>query len=158
MALSSFEHFAFSFEHIEKLLDRRQNITSFYLSVNAGILAVIGLLLKDAQLATGWLEISVLTLLAAGLIACWIWRSLLQQYDVLIGWWYARLREIEASTSDSLKLIAREYQELYIEIKNRMPHKRLGLTKQELALNWLFVSLYLSFALGILWGVLSSLI
>ncbi len=89
--------FKFGLEHVEKLLDRRQAITTFYLSVNAGIASIVGLLLKDAQLKQEWLLISVLLLLGAGLITCWIWRSLLQQYAILLDWWYARLREMKLS-------------------------------------------------------------
>ena len=40
------DEFQLAFSHVEKLIDRRQSTTSFYLSVNTGILAVIGLLVN----------------------------------------------------------------------------------------------------------------
>jgi hypothetical protein len=40
------EDFKCAFDHVEKLLDRRQSITSFYLAVNAAIATVTDLLLK----------------------------------------------------------------------------------------------------------------
>jgi len=51
--------FRLGLEHVEKLLDRRQANTSFYLSVNTGIFAAIGLLLKDSGLTRVWLMGSI---------------------------------------------------------------------------------------------------
>jgi hypothetical protein len=142
--------FQYAMEHVEKLLDRRQTNTSFYLSVNAGILAVIGLLLSEFQSRQDWLPVSILLLAFAGLIACWIWRSLLHQYEILLDWWYARLRELESAMPDSARLVTREYDELYVAAKDERPSKRIGMTKRELALNWVFLGLYLAFVIGIM--------
>jgi len=68
----TFEELQLALKHVEKLLDRRQTNTSFYLSVNTGILAAIGLLLKDSKLTEEWLLASILLLVGAGFIACWI--------------------------------------------------------------------------------------
>jgi hypothetical protein len=144
--------FRLALEHVEKLLDRRQANTSFYLSVNTGIFAAIGLLLKDSGLTGVWLMGSIVFLLCAGLIACWIWRSLLRQYEILLDWWYARLRELEASMPDSARLVTREYQDLYIAAKDRKPSERIGMTKHELVLSWIFTGLYIAFATGVVWN------
>lgn len=137
-------------EHVKTLLDRRQSTTSFYLSVNTGILAVIGLLVKDAQMQAPWLVASVILLLIAGLIACWIWRSLLCQYEVLLDWWYARSRELEESLPEPARLVSREYQELYLTASTRPRMRRLGMTRRELALNAIFMTLYAFFAVGLI--------
>jgi hypothetical protein len=147
--LLNFDEFRLVFTHVEKLLDRRQSTTSFYLSVNTGIFAIIGLLLKDSRLAGNWLAGSILLLLCAGFIACWIWRSLLRQYEILLDWWYARLRELEASMPDSARLVTREYQDLYVAARDRKPSQRIGMTKRELALNWIFTALYGAFVIGV---------
>jgi hypothetical protein len=147
--LPNFDEFRLAFTHVEKLLDRRQSTTSFYLSVNTGIFAIIGLLLKDSRLAGSWLAGSILLLLCAGFIACWIWRSLLRQYEILLDWWYARLRELEASMPDSARLVTREYQDLYVAARDRKPSQRIGMTKRELALNWIFTALYGAFVIGV---------
>jgi hypothetical protein len=139
----------FAMTHVEKLLDRRQTTTSFYLTVNTGILAVIGLLLTGSEFTQDWLPLSILLLSGAGLIACWIWRSLLHQYKTLLGWWYARLRELEASMPGSARLVTREYEELYAGTEAWKPSQRIGMTKLELALNWVFTALYVAFALAI---------
>ena len=143
------DEFRLAFSHVEKLLDRRQHTTSFYLSVNTGISAVIGLLLKNAQLPAGWQVGAVLLLLGAGLIACWIWRSLLRQYEILLDWWYAHLRELEAAMHDSARLVTQEYEDLYVAAKDKKPAQRIGMTKRELALNWILTALYAAFAVGV---------
>lgn len=147
-------NFKFAFDHVEKLLDRRQFTTSFYLSVNTAISAVVGLLSKRNGLATNWIVPSILVLLIAGLIACWIWRSLLRQYEILLDWWYTRLRELEAEMPSSPNLITREYQDLYLAAKDKKPRERIGMTKRELALNWVFTGLYAIFACGLIISLL----
>jgi hypothetical protein len=140
-------------EHVQKHLDRRQANTSFYLSVNAAILAATGLLVKDSQLAKDWLWVSVLLLLMAGFLSTWIWRSLLNQYEILIGWWYARLREIETSLPEQERLITREYNELY---GGGQPDnsKLISMTGRERTLTTIFMALYVIFALGVVWTLL----
>ena len=142
--------FQLVFSHIEKMVDRRQATTSFYLSVNTGILAVIGFLTKDAALTGAWWVVAVLLLLCAGTAACWIWRSLILKYEVLLGWWYARLRELEQATPDSSQLATREYNELYGGTSDRRSGKQVSMTRMELALNWVLIGLYAAFGLGVL--------
>jgi hypothetical protein len=143
------ENYNLVFDHTEKLLDRRQSTTSFYFSVNTAITAVIGLLIKDSGLTGGWLVASVLMLLTAGLIACWIWRSLLRQYEILLDWWYERLRELESTLPNTTKLVTREYQDLYVNVKKKSFSHKIGMTQRELALNWVFTVLYITFAVVI---------
>jgi len=149
------DEFRLALAHVEKLLDRRQTTTSFYLSVNTGVFAAIGLLLRDVSLLERWVVGSVLLLLCAGLIACFIWRSLLRQYEILLDWWYSHLRELEASIPDSAQLITQEYQDLYAAATgDHKPAQRIGMTKREVALNWVFTALYTAFAIGIVLDVL----
>jgi hypothetical protein len=146
----TFDNFNQSWQHINHLLDRRQKTTSFYLSVNTGIIAVISFLMSGQPFTGVWMPVSFLLVLVAGLVACWIWRSLLYQYEIQLDWWYKQLRELEAEMEDSARLITREYEELYLARKDYPPAKRLGMTERELALNWLFTVLYAAFGLGIL--------
>jgi len=148
----SSEELQLALNHVERLIDRRQANTSFYLTLNTGVLAVIGVLLQDSQSRQDWLPVLVLPLLCAGLIACWIWRSLLYQYEILLDWWYARLRELEASMTDSAKLVTREYQDLYVTTEESKAVRRIGMTRRELALNWVFIGLYAAFAMSIVWS------
>jgi hypothetical protein len=140
--------------HVEKLLDRRISVTSFYLSVNAAIATVIGLLVKDAQVQQELLPATIFLLIVAGLGACWIWRSLIKQYERLLDWWYARLREMESGLPDSTQLVTREYQDLYALPKSGKSATRIGMTQRELALNGIFIGLYLVFGAGIILSLL----
>jgi hypothetical protein len=142
----------FAFSYVDKLIARRQATTSFYLSVNTGILAVMGLLFKDAHLTGIWLVASLLLLLCAGFLVCWVWRSLLSQYEILLDWWYARVRELEAHIPDSARLVSREYNELY---KTERPGRKLSTTKLLVILNWMLSGLYVAFAVGLVWYWLS---
>jgi len=138
------EDYQIAIDHTEKLLDRRQTITSFYLSVNTAIAAAIGIILKDGQL-TGWsLTGALLLLMAMGFIACAIWRSLLRQYQIMLRWWFKQIRELEADRPDTAQLFSREYQELILGgvDRNAKPKAKIGLTSRELALNWVFTGLY----------------
>jgi len=146
MSRSEFE---FAYDHIQKLLERRQAATSFYFSVNTGVMAALGLLLKDYNLG-GWWTVVIAVLLIAGFIACWIWRCLIRHYAGLLDWWYARLRDLEESKPKNRQLITREYEDLY-RSKGRHSITRLVLT-----LNWTFSVLYAIFAVGLLLSWLAS--
>ncbi|MFC2036911.1 hypothetical protein ACFLYD_02925 [Chloroflexota bacterium] len=157
MQESSLTHdeFQSAMQHVEKLLDRRQTTTSFYLSANAGILAVVGLLLSGTHASQELQSVSSLMLIGAGLIACWIWRSLLHQYRILLDWWYARLRDLEKEMPNSAKLVTQEYEDLYKGAEGRPPSQRIGMTKRELAFNLVFILLYIALAAGVLWNWLA---
>jgi len=71
------------------------------------------------------------------------------QHKILLDWWYARLRELEDSMPGSARLVAREYQDLYVSAKDRKPSERIGMTKCELVLNWIFTGLYAAFGRGL---------
>jgi hypothetical protein len=125
------EAYRLAFAHIEELLDRRQSTTSFYFSVNTAIIAIVGLLIKDSGLSGIWLAISLLVLLCAGEIACWLWRTLLHQYEVLLDWWYTRLRELEVNLPESSRLVTREYQEFYGG-KKKASSVQMGIVDKEI--------------------------
>lgn len=139
-------------DHIEKLLDRRQATTTFYLSVNTAISAAIGLIINNNQLAGWWLVGALLLLIATGIMACIIWRSLLYQYRIMLGWWYQQLRNMEATMPESARLFTREYQELIVQGKDKKEKSepRVGLTSRELALNWVFMGLYITLGISII--------
>lgn len=136
------DQFQFAMEHVEKLLDRRQTNTSFYLSINTGILALIGIVLSSSKLAFSWNLASILLLAFAGFAVCWVWRSLLHQYEVLLDWWYARLRELEEQLPIPLRLVTREYQDLYTG------SSKIGMTRREFYLSWTMSVLYSVVAIG----------
>ena len=49
------------------------------------------------------------------------------QYEILLDWWYARLRELETSIPNSARLVTRKYEDLYVAAKDRKPSRRMGM-------------------------------
>ncbi len=145
MASNEYELFL---SHVNNLTERRQNITATYLSVNAALTGVMAFLFKDGQLPGLVSQIAVLTLLFSGIVACGLWRRLITQYSTLINWWYEQLRALEDVTAGSKKLITREFQELY-RIR-RGKKERVGLTRYEIRLTWIFTAIYSVFGIAIL--------
>ena len=75
-------------EQANKLADRRQAITTTYLSVNAALTGAIAFLFKDGRLPDISSQVTVLALLFSGVVACGLWRRLIKHYSALTGWWY----------------------------------------------------------------------
>lgn len=136
-------------ELVSKLAERRQAMTSTYLSVNAAIIGAVAFLFKDAELPGWQQQVAVLILFGAGIVACDLWRRLLNQYKTLLGWWYKRLHFLEDAMPECSSLIKQEYDNLYATKKGR---PRLGLSRYEIRLTWLFTTLYVAFALAIVVG------
>ena len=134
-----------AWNQVERLIARRQNVTTTYLSVNAAIFASVGFLIKDAPHNKG-VYVSVIVLLIAGLGSCEIWRQLIHKYSGLLRWWYTQLRDMEQRIEGSWKLANLEYNDLYI--RNR-GNNRFLLTQYEVGLTSVFALVYIIFALGL---------
>ena len=136
-------------ELVSKLAERRQAMTTTYISVNAALIGALAFLFKGGVLPGWQQQAAVLVLFSAGIIACDLWRRLLKQYKILLGWWYKRLHKIEAAMPECSGLIKQEYDNLYTTKEGR---PRLGLSRHEIRLTWVFTSLYSLFALAIVIG------
>lgn len=82
-------------DQTNKLADRRQAITTTYLSVNAALTGAIAFLFKDGRLPDVASQVTVLALLFSGVVACGLWRRLIKHYSALTGWWYEQIRSLE---------------------------------------------------------------
>lgn len=146
------EEYRIFLERIDKIIDRRQNVTGIYLTVNTIILASISLIITDSltiangSIITNSLDLSwqrniaVLLLMFAGVVACDLWRRLILQYSTLLGWWFQKLREFETDILESKRLLSQEYEEIYLKKKGRV---KIGLTRYETNLTWLFMFIYI---------------
>jgi hypothetical protein len=132
--------------HINQMIDRRQSVTTTYLSVNTVIIGGLALLFQDFQSLTAAQQVSVEALALAGVIACGLWRRLVAQYNVLLEWWYRQMRGLEENMPDSHKLLSREYDELYQPERAKV---NIGLSRHEMRLTWLLTALYLAFVLAV---------
>ncbi len=140
-------------EQVNKLAERRQNVTSTYLTVNTAIVGAVAFLFKDGYIP-GWSQqVTVLVLFVAGIVVCDLWRRLIKQYSQLLSWWFKQLHLLEDKMVESSKLIKREYEALYKKKKGRPP---IGLTRYETGLTWVFTGMYVVFGLAIVvmwfWG------
>lgn len=133
------EEYQLFLEYTVKMIERRETITTTYLSVNAAIVGIIALMSKDIHLELWGQQLAVLALLLAGIVSCSLWRKLIIQYSTLLGWWYEKLRDFEKDIPNSSKLLTREYHDLHQASPKKKP---IGLTGYETGLSWLFTILY----------------
>src|SRR5688500_819819 len=137
ISLQSSEEYRIFLDHVNGLANRRQSVTTTYLSVNTAITAAAAFLVRDGLLA-GWVErASVLALLVAGLVASSLWLRLIGEYTALIGWWYEQLRALEGTMSAGSKSITKEYNKWYLKEQGKVT---IGLTHYETGLTWLFTA------------------
>ena len=141
--------------HVYKLAERRQTVTTIYLSVNTALTGAVAFLFKDGHLSGLPSQTSALALLISGIVACSLWRKLINHYSALMDWWYKQLRALEDLLQSSSKLITKEYQELFVHKQGKGP---IGITRYETSLTWLFTIIYLVFGLAILVELLLSLL
>jgi hypothetical protein len=102
-----------------ELVERRQVITTTYLSINAALTVAIDFHFKNGRLPDFSSQVTFLALLFSGIVACGLWRRLIKHYSTLMGWWYGQIRSMESQLFESNQLFAREYQELYFKQKSR---------------------------------------
>ncbi len=95
-------------------------------------------------------KLSIIILAISGIIACDLWRRLILQYSTLSAWWYGKLRQIESMDTQSDKLVSLEYEELYKSNNNKL---RLGLTRYEVRLTYLFMIIFLMFIFVVAYSI-----
>ena len=140
-------------DQVNKLTERRQAVTATYLSVNAAIVGAVAFIFKDVDMLEGGRQASALVLLISGLVACDLWRRLINQYSTLLEWWYEQLRALEDVMTESSKLLTREHDDLYGGKSGKAP---IGLTRYEVRLTRLFTLVYVAFGLVILLALVFS--
>lgn len=133
-------------EQINRLIERRQSVTSTYLSVNTAIIGALAFLFSNGTLSGFQQRLSVIILLLSGVVVCDLWRRLIVQHTTLLGWWYEELRKHEQAAPPERRLFTREYETLYIGKEAR---SRIGMTRHEIALTQVFMAVNLLFAIGI---------
>lgn len=138
-------------DHVDNITDRRPGITTTYIGVNTAIVSVITLILADSKLTEMGQQLATLGLLICGIVSCILWRKLISQYKVILEWWYLQLHLLEEQIPECSRLITKEYQELYIDIKRKPV---IGITRFEVYLTWLFNVLYITLTIFVLFLLL----
>ena len=141
-------------DHVNRLMGRRQSMTTIHLSVNAAIIGATAYILKGKVSFVGWQLLAMLLLLLTGMAASYMWTRLVAHYSTLLDWWYSTLRELESSHEHELpNLITREYKRFYTR-----PSKgpRLWFTRHELRLARLFIVAYAVFSVVVIVGLVGA--
>lgn len=136
-----FDEYAFYVEHTQKLSERRQSATQTFLTINTAIFTILAFLFKDVAIDLQQLLLICLPLLAAGILVCWLWRLILNQYKGLIGWRYKQLCEMEKKLPDSYRMLTKEWNEYY-KPREDMPGLSFSDLEQQLPL--IFGGLYIA--------------
>ena len=122
------------------------------------ILGIIGLLitfsLKDGTFSKWPLTIAILLLILAGIVVCFLWHRQLNAYKTFIDFRIEQLEEMEKSKD--LEGCHRMYNLEADHFYRRAPEGlKIGYTRIEIQLPWLFLILYAIFGFGLLgvWGI-----
>jgi hypothetical protein len=81
-------------ESVDKISDRRQSANSFFLSVNTGIIGLVGYLQSDA-VASSLSPTFYLLISSAGMLICYAWYRLVVSYRQLNSGKFKVIHEIE---------------------------------------------------------------
>ena len=152
-----FDEYKLFIEDTARLSERRFTISNSYLAANFSlILGIIGLMitssLKDGVFANSPLTIAILPLIIAGIVVCILWHRQLATYKTFIDFRMKQLEEMEKSKE--LEGCHRMYNLEADRFYRKAPEGlKIGYTRIEIQLPWLFLILYAIFGIGLL-GVL----
>jgi len=154
----AFDEYRLLFDSTERLVERRRGTTQTFLTVNAGLSAVVAFLIKDLALTGARLAFVTIPLFLIGMLACRLWKRTILQYEALVDWRYRQLRRMERRRFvGSYRLFTREWEGLYAP----RAKKRFGFSELEATVPTTFLTLYalgLLFALASLAGLLDRLL
>ena len=127
------------------LMERRQNVTTIYLTVNAAIGGAISFLLSSGSLDTVLQKLSLCLVLGAGVVSCRIWIQLIESYRKILRWWFAKLRETELGIDGISNIINQEFEEFYSSNNGK---DAVSLARHEVGLARLLFWVYAVFLAG----------
>lgn len=133
------------------LMERRQNVTTVYLTVNAAIGGAISFIFNTGMLSSIPQKLSLLLLLGAGLVACFIWCRLIQAYRKILKWWFGKLRETEAEISDISCVINQEYNHFY---NAKTAEEKVSIAGYEENLAVTLLVIYAFFSVGVILSII----
>ena len=136
------------------LMERRQNVTTVYLTVNAAIGGAISFLFNSGPVATLPQKLSLLLLLGAGVVSCFIWRQLIHSYRKILKWWFGKLRETENMLNQQNEIgcvINEEYKYFY---NSQTAVEKVSIAQYEQILAIILLVIYGLFSAGIILSIL----
>jgi hypothetical protein len=143
--MEKFDELKFLHDRTQRLSERRQTTSQTYLTINTAIFGALAFLVKDSGLQ-GWSLILVsLPLFGVGLLACITWYRILLKLEVIIGWNYEQLREVERKVPKSHLTINKEWDEFFKPEGN----KGFSFSGLESQLPKLLIALYAVYGLSL---------
>jgi hypothetical protein len=142
--IDKFDEYKFFAESTQHFSERRQKATQTYLTVNTAIFAITAVLIKDISFRGWYLVLVSFPLFMVGVLACFIWAKIINQYKKLITWRYDQLMELEETIPDCYQMYNKEWDFFY---KPRQGEKKFGFARLEVWLPNMFTGLYVAFEL-----------
>ena len=142
-----FDEYKFFIDDTAKLSERRQGVTSTYITVNSAIIGLITFIISQSALNGLKLTLVSIPAIAAGITVCYFWYGLLMTYKRLLRFRFDQLEKMETGIKDCHQMYIKESKELYGKAK---PEKKIEFTKLEARLPLLFGSLYALFLVGLI--------
>jgi len=129
------EQYRLYLEMADQISSRRQSTNSFFLSINTGVLALLGILANINFPGIGSIWLSVVCL--AGATLCYLWYRLIRSYRDLNTAKFAVIHELET------KLPVAPYDAEWVAV-GKGKNKKLywPSTHVEIAVPWVFIILY----------------
>jgi hypothetical protein len=136
----------------DKISERRQSANTFFLTVNTTLIAFLGVIAKLG--VGGALPYSplpwVLVVSAAGVVLCYSWYRLVRSYKGLNRGKFEVVQALES------KLPSSPYDVEWIRLgEGKNPKRYLPFTHVETKIPWVFVGLYIAFAV---WNTVQSVL
>ena len=121
-------------EQTEKLIERRNATSRYFLTINTGFVAILGLALQHKPTgAAAWL----VALALAGIAVCVIWAQLTRSYRVLTKARFEVITEMEQ------RLPAAPYSDEWQRIKQSPAHQGYtSISRLESMVPWVFAVIY----------------
>lgn len=135
----------------EALVQRRQGVNTFFLSVNSLLLAAAGLIVRDGSLG-GVEPLILVSLSVSGGALCWVWRRLISSYRQLSAGKFKVIHALER------RLPARIFRAEWVALgEGNDPRIYRPFTGTESKTPIAFLALHFVLLLAGAWGALPSL-
>ena len=133
-------------ETSESLTSRRQNVNTFFLSVNSIVLTVAGLLLRNGESSALRYSVLLIVLGIGGVLLCFVWRKLITSFQQLSRGKFAVIHALEQ------RLPAQIFElEWMVLGEGKDADKYIPFTKTESITPWIFGCLQLCiFLIGLI--------
>ncbi len=153
--VDKFAEYSLFVEDTARFTERRQMVTTIYVTANTVLLSGIALLLQGAS-SSKWPEtLAVAAAITAGVVVCLCWRQLISRYRALIGLRIRELRRMEELPEmDGCHKMYHCEDELYPrdDRGQLVPGRGLNLSDLEGRLPWVFIILYAVFGTAVIIG------